>query len=274
MRHISPSVQETAFNCPHCDVLASQQWFRLYAEKHPEKFPLPIFKPFSFDHIEDVDKQKKLSLISTRMNEKQPFLNLSFESILDNKHAWLNTVLHNAFVSRCFNCKKESVWICDKLVYPQRGKAPPANPDLPDDIRRDYDEASSILDLSPRGAAALMRLSIQKLCKELGQPGKELNDDIGALVAKGLNEIVQQALDTVRVIGNNAVHPGQIDLHDDRATAESLFRLLNLIAEKMISEPKHVREAYAKLPEEARKAIKKRDANSGSNQNTRVDRKN
>ncbi len=62
------------------------------------------------------------------------------------------------------------------------------------------------------------------------------------------------------MIGNNAVHPGQIDLRDDRAIAESLFRLLNLVAEKMISEPKHVDEVYAALPEEALKAIGNRDA--------------
>lgn len=130
---------------------------------------------------------------------------------------------------------------------------------MPDDIRRDHDEASTILDLSPRGSAALVRLAIQKLCKHLGQPGKNINDDIRALVADGLDSRIQKALDVVRVVGNNAVHPGQIDLRDDRATAESLFRLLNLIVERMISEPKHVDEIYAALPEEARKAIEKRD---------------
>ncbi|GHE85918.1 hypothetical protein GCM10016455_01520 [Aliiroseovarius zhejiangensis] len=130
---------------------------------------------------------------------------------------------------------------------------------MPDEIRRDYDEASTILDLSARGAAALIRLGIQKLCKHLGQPGKNINDDIKALVAGGLDPRIQKALDVVRVVGNNAVHPGQIDLKDDRATAESLFRLLDLIVEKMISEPKHVEEVYAALPEDARKAIEKRN---------------
>ncbi|MFN7599434.1 MAG: DUF4145 domain-containing protein [Cereibacter sp.] len=78
---------------------------------------------------------------------------------------------------------------------------------MTEDIRRDYDEASTILDLSPRGAAALIRLGIQKLCKELGQAGKNINDDIGALVKDGLDVRVLQALDAVRVIGNSAVHP-------------------------------------------------------------------
>jgi hypothetical protein len=63
----------------------------------------------------------------------------------------------------------------------------------------------------------------------------------------------------VRVIGNNAVHPGQIDLRDDRTTAETLFGLVNLICEKMITEPKHVEAVYERLPESDRKAIEQRD---------------
>jgi hypothetical protein len=103
-------------------------------------------------------------------------------------------------------------------------------------------------------------LAIQKLCKELGESGQNINDDIASLVRKGLNPRVQKALDVVRVIGNNAVHPGQVDLRDDRKTAETLFGLVNLICEKMITEPKHVEAVYETLPEGARKAIEERDA--------------
>ena len=70
---------------------------------------------------------------------------------------------------------------------------------------------------------------------------------------------VQKALDIVRVIGNNAVHPGQIDLKDDRATAEELCRLVNLIAEIMITQRKHLDEMYERLPKDALKQIEKRD---------------
>jgi hypothetical protein len=115
------------------------------------------------------------------------------------------------------------------------------------------------MEASPRGAAALLRLAIQKLCKELGESGPNLNDDIASLVRKGLDPRVQMALDAVRVIRNQAVHPGQIELRDDRTTAEALFDLVNLICEKMITEPRHVEAVYKKLPENARKAIEKRD---------------
>jgi hypothetical protein len=131
--------------------------------------------------------------------------------------------------------------------------------DLPPDVRRDFDEASTILDASPRGAAALLRLAVQKLCKYLGENGKDINADIASLVRKGLDARVQKALDVVRVVGNNAVHPGRIDLRDDRPTAETLFALVNLICEKMITEPKHVETVYAQLPDADRKAIEQRD---------------
>ena len=73
----------------------------------------------------------------------------------------------NLVLSICSSCGEPAVWLHDRLLWPHTGDAPQANPDLSADIRRDYDEADSILDLSPRGAAALLRLAIQKLCKEL-----------------------------------------------------------------------------------------------------------
>lgn len=157
----------------------------------------------------------------------------------------------------------------DALVSISRGDVPLHNPDLPDNIIRDYEEAGTIVELSPCGAAALLRLCIQNLCKYLGEPGKNLNDDIGALVAKGLDERVQQALDTVRVLGNEAVHPGTFDLKDDRHTVKIMFELVNMIAEEMITLPRKRNDVYNMLPEKARTGIYERDkktkaATSGS----------
>lgn len=261
MKYVSPSVKETAFNCPHCGALAKQFWYSLAATQKGEDAPTPhIYYETDYDEAkfsqlarEDGEFAEKLKKFVQRMATGSPFLEKS------NGTLYTYQDVNNMHVSRCYNCKDIAVWIFDKLVYPKQGEAPSPNSDLPLDILRDYNEASVILDYSPRGAAALIRLAIQKLCKELGQSGKDINKDIGGLVQNGLDPRVQKALDAVRVIGNNAVHPGQIDLKDDKATAESLFRLLNLIADKMISEPKHVDEVYSTLPEGALKAIKERD---------------
>lgn len=260
-KYVPPAINKTAFNCPHCGALAKQFWFSMHAEPmkkdntsliaHPESG-----KEQSFDRIQGPEDRQKFFELVDQMATGRPFV--------WRNHEYIQYNLENVFLSRCFNCKEVSIWICDRLVWPQRGEAPLPNPDLPDDVRGDYEEAGRILDLSPRGAAALLRLGIQKLCKHLGEKGKNIDDDIAALVKKGLDGRVQQALDVVRVIGNNAVHPGQIDLSDDRATAENLFRLVNLIAEKMISEPMHVGEMFNSLPEGVLKAIEKRDGQKGS----------
>jgi hypothetical protein len=144
------------------------------------------------------------------------------------------------------------------MVYPNRGRALPPNPEMPEDVRKDYEEAASISNQSPRGAAALLRLALQKLCKHLGGGGENLNDDIAILVKEGLPPRVQKSLDIVRVIGNNAVHPGQIDTDDPEVVA-NLFILVNLIIEYMIEMPKKVDGIYSSLPKGSVEAIKKRD---------------
>lgn len=81
-------------------------------------------------------------------------------------------------------------------------------------------------------------------------------------MANGLPPKIQQSLDIVRVIGNNQVHPGQMDVRDDEPTASRLFELVNVIVENQIASPKHIAALYDKLPEGARKAIEERDAKS------------
>ena len=166
----------------------------------------------------------------------------------------------NFQISVCGHCKKLCIWVGERLVYPTSSSAPHPNPDLPADIQADFNEARDTLGTSPRGAAALLRLCIQKLTKHLGEPGSNINADIASLIKKGLPDMVQQSLDIVRVVGNNAVHPGQIDLNDDPTTAVQLFDLVNVIAEVMISQPNRVSHLYSSIvPTSQKDAIAKRD---------------
>jgi hypothetical protein len=130
---------------------------------------------------------------------------------------------------------------------------------MPSDVRDDYAEAGKILAVSPRGAGAILRLSLQKLMPHLGETSGNLNEDIGALVAKGLDPSVQQALDTLRVIGNNAVHTLELDLTEDTETVEALFNLINFIIEDRISRPAKLKSLYDVLPRGALEAIQRRD---------------
>ena len=258
MKYKSPSIRATAFNCPHCDALAKQHWYLCLAQEISRNKPPNIIDSTKLeglkeDSFEDRRNFDRFHAWAKQCVTGEPF----FSQELNNIHA---NELYNVWFSRCFNCNAISVWIYDNLIYPRETEVPPPNPYLPKDIKKDYLEAGSILDMSPRGAAALIRLAIQKLCQEiLEQSSGNLNRDIKTLVAQGLDSDLQKAFDYVRVIGNNAIHPGQLDLSDDKATAENLLKLLNLIAEKMISWPKQVEELYSTLPEKALKAIENRD---------------
>jgi hypothetical protein len=146
------------------------------------------------------------------------------------------------------------------MVVPDAVTAPMPHPDMPTTVRSDYEEARRISSASPRGAAALLRLAIQKLCVSLGQPGDNLNQDIGALVQAGLPLGIQQALDIVRVVGNNAVHPGELNENDVAAVSNSLFELVNAIVDDRIARPKKLQAMFDSLPAGAREAIERRDS--------------
>jgi len=185
-----------------------------------------------------------------------------------SKHDWTyasfqfgnyaNMIQNELRTAKCQHCNKTSVWIMDKMYYPDNGNAPFPNSEMPEKVKNLYLEAASIMNKSPRGAAALLRLSIQLLCKELGESGDSINLDIKSLVEKGLPQIVQQALDVVRVTGNDAVHPGLIDT-DDIKIVNKLFDLINVIVEYMIALPNEVSGIYNDLPPNKIDGINNRD---------------
>jgi hypothetical protein len=164
----------------------------------------------------------------------------------------------------CQACSQDAIWVDGAMVRPAQAAAPMPHEDLPPDCRADYLEARSILAQSPRGAAALLRLVIQKLMPHLGAKGGNISEDIGALVQAGLDATVQQALDACRVIGNNAVHPGELSLQDTPEMAAQMCELINFIVETRITQPKKIKAIYAGLPSGALAAIEKRDGGASA----------
>jgi hypothetical protein len=163
-------------------------------------------------------------------------------------------------INICVRCENYALWVDGKMVYPQSSAPFPVD-NMPPEVKNDFLEARNIVDPSPRAAAALLRLALEKLVtNHLDAKGSTLNDKIGYLVKQqGLPQKIQQSLDAVRVIGNNAVHPGQIDLTDNKEIAISLFKLMNIIVEKIITEPREIEEIYETIPESAKKGINVRD---------------
>ena len=256
----TPSISKIAFNCPHCGVYAAQNWHRLIANPYSKKDRTPyilisnIIK--KFEEAEPIDKEanKENKLYYRKITSKKPFFGLTSARFIQNL-----PIVENCNLSQCHNCEGISLWIHDKIVYPNVKVDISPNNDLPEHIRQLFEEAREIVNLSPRGAAALLRLCVQHLCRELGESGKNIDKDIANLVSKGLDPLVQKSLDIVRVIGNESVHPGKIDLKDNSKIAIKLFNLINFICDQMITKPKEIEGIYEDLPKEKLEGIENRN---------------
>lgn len=254
-----PEINKTAFSCPHCGAYTTQHWSRLFSDPYSEEHRTPNIPNQSlkerFESDRQIDKEMRDRLIEwvDKMALGKPFTEVQENSCYSRR------LIMNLNISQCYNCKEMAIWTHDQLIWPNSKIDIQPNQDLPAHIKSLFEEAREIVAPSPKGAAALLRLSIQHLCKELGESGKNIDSDIASLVAKGLNPLVQQALDVVRVVGNEAVHPGEIDLDDNRDVALQLFNLVNLISNQMITQPKQVRALYDKLPEAKLKGIEQRN---------------
>ncbi|MGI0041211.1 MAG: DUF4145 domain-containing protein, partial [Nitrosopumilaceae archaeon] len=111
-------------------------------------------------------------------------------------------------ITQCSACKHVALWYDSNLIYPIKSVAPHAYENMQEDIKKDYEEAYDIFPYSTRGSCALLRLCIEKFCLELGEKDGTLNQKIGNLVEKKIiSEDIQKALDSIRIIGNDALHP-------------------------------------------------------------------
>lgn len=217
--HLFPLGYNKAFACPHCEVFADHVWGIVR-----EVVPYPAYN--------SVAVARGYAIMTTG-----PLV-----------------------VALCQSCEKEVIYHNGKVIVPASTSAPAAAADMPAELSDDYAEAQRVLPVSPRGAAALLRLLVQNLLPLIGAQEGDINKMIGELVQKGtISKAIQQALDSVRVIGNEAVHPGTMDLKDDQQTATSLFNLINFIVEKAITEPKEVDAIFAGLPSGKLAGIVNRD---------------
>jgi hypothetical protein len=178
---------------------------------------------------------------------------------IDSRYTNGNFMLH---VSTCRACGNYHLWLDDKIIVPRISNLPMPNDDMPEKVKDIYLEARDVFPCSAKAAAALLRLAVQKLCVDLGGTGENINNDIAKLVQQGLPVKIQQALDAIRVIGNNAVHPGTIDLNDNPEMAALLFWFINVIVHDMITQPKKIEALYSLLPQGALDAIQRRDGNN------------
>lgn len=241
-----PTYQSDKFKCPHCQVVSQQRWFNKNTASSAVN---EIFNIVYYDY-------------RTRIKDYEQRAIASFmKHVVDaNSENMKDFIPSNFSIATCLICHDISLWVDREIVYPRKTTIAPPNDDMDDEIKSLYHEACTIFVDSPKGSTALLRLALQLLLKQIGKSGKNINNDIKELVAEGLSSKIQQALDLLRVVGNNAVHPGQIDLEDNSNIALKLFHVLNFIADEMITKPKELELLYTDvIPDETKEHINQRD---------------
>lgn len=241
-----PKYGDVKFQCPHCNTVATQEWFDANnAGSTVNKIINDLYLDYR-SQVRDYIQEQILTFVKGTTNT------LRFQ---------LYKYIPGGFsVATCSSCENFTLWVNEKIIYPKQTTVSPPNDDLNNDIKALYIEASTILIDSPKGSTALLRLALQKLLKQIGGSGKNINNDIKELVADNLSSQMQKALDLLRVVGNNAVHPGQIDLDDNIEIARKLFDILNYIAYELITKPKELESLYSDLiPLDTQEHIKQRD---------------
>lgn len=230
-----PTFAFNLFVCPYCNGYNQQKWYAIHKE-----------------HV--IFKLRKDPTFMKLLPGQHPKYQQQYQGTENLAYPYI-------YISECIHCKQIIIWYNFKIIYPLTGITASPNNYMPNEVKELYTEAASVCALSPRSAAALLRLALQILLKELGGEGKNINDDIAKLTKDGvLKDEIKTACDILRVIGNNAVHPGQIDIKDNTEITNSLFGLLNLIVSETLERKAKIESLYSLLPEGAKEAIEKRDS--------------
>jgi hypothetical protein len=247
---MTPTFGSDKFQCPHCGVASQQTWFDV---RRAGKCANAILDNVFYGYRSSIQDYQQ-NAITAFMQEVHR---------ANERH--MSEFVPDVFsVATCGSCGNITLWVDKALLFPRETPVAAPNVDMDADIQTLYLEAASIVVDSPRGATALLRLALQLLLKQLGKSGNNINNDIKELVSDGLSSKIQKALDLLRVVGNNAVHPGQIDLNDGKEIALKLFHVLNFIADEMITKPKELDLLYSDVvPDETKQHINTRDGRAG-----------
>lgn len=220
--------RKNAFVCPHCSSFAQQDWH----------FIDILTKSFvdrnGFD--EEVDYYELVSFENPKPGTKIAF-------------------------SDCKVCSQSALWFDRKLVYPRKNTIEKPHELMPKEVKEIYDEAAAVYDISPRSSAALLRLGLEILLPHLGADKAKINTMIQQLVEerKAIGR-VQKAMDALRVIGNDAVHPGVIDLEgrDNKEVSLALFKITNYIVAETLGSDEMIEDLYSLLPGRVKEGIETR----------------
>jgi hypothetical protein len=126
---------------------------------------------------------------------------------------------------------------------------------MPDAAKLDFEEARALESISERSAAAMLRLCLEKLCRYLlncSDKSIRLKKLLEDLRPNGLTDALYRMLHACRIVGNDSVHPGEMDPEDAKLIVNHSFDVINEMVDLLIGKPKRQAELWNKIPESKR----------------------
>ena len=222
---VEPKLGAESFSCPHCNAVAQQDWYSLF------------LKPENADEVDVLTPERVTirTLVQGKgewndIKEVDQFverLKKNEVTYLYQKHSQsVKAKMVNLHLSSCHTCNGFALWVGDRLAFPYNVEKMPAF------IQEDFEEAAAILNQSPRGATALMRICIQKLVPLLKRDGSYLNDYMSAVVRKGLELEIQQSMEVLQVLRNDSGQPTTLETQEDKEMALRFLNSLKAVLER------------------------------------------
>src|SRR6516225_3593744 len=222
---IEPRLGAESFSCPHCNALANQDWYSLFLK--PENAVEVLVLTPETVNVRTEGKNEWNDI--TEIDQFVERLKRNEVTHVYQKHSQsLKVKMANLHLSGCHSCSGFALWVGDRLVFPINVDKTPAL------VEEDFEEAAAILNKSPRGATALMRVCVQKLMPLLKLDGKNLDDSMSSLVRKGLEVEIQQAMEVLQVLGNDPGQPTSLDTQEDKEMALRFVDSLKAILERRV----------------------------------------
>ena len=246
-----PEIEKASFICPYtdCRTLANQTWHNTFVQKldyvpavitSAQTLEAYISNLLSSTNLEPSKEKEFREKLEKMFN---PFRIKRGNEERINAHATVYLKL-----TECFSCRRFAVWVGDKLVFPETTSRVINLENCPSTVIELVEEALSVEMNSPRAACTLLRVALERLLIEVDIGSGNLYKRLAAL---NLNETetLFKLCEFVRVSGNESAHAGELDLKNNRETVDTLFKCIERINERFISDLALANQVYDKIPD-------------------------
>lgn len=224
--------------CNHCGADSKKYWSLIAIDADTGMTHVGIKANKEYQDKLLIHKAEEI-IMPNEFDEKiKEVINLS-----SSYNSWMSSIAKDSklfWIETCDICKDFNIvdYETEQVLYPMYSDIEAPNKDMPQKIKKLYEEASSIYKNSKRAALALLRLALDLLCEEKGYNKGNLYDKIENLARDGVFEDdIKEIAHGVRGLGNGAVHPREIDEEATEEEVKIVFELLNLITEELITKP-------------------------------------